>query len=360
LRFPPLGWLDRVRLGLTVLAAQRVRDWRELESISIEKWLLHWSGRNTYENIWRPMLQAKFDGGFDQVPATWIWSRLVRMKSTRNGANQKESAGHLIGGYATMMQAMADQIEQRGGTIYLQTPVQEVIVEDDCAIGMRVHGEVHRYDATVGTMQAPVFSRLIPGASQTYRDSLNAQEYLGIICPLLVLSAPLTGYWTINITDNTVPFTGIIETTAYIDPAYVGGHHLVYLPKYTWPGSEWQRKSDEEIKAIWFANLQRMFPAFDPQTVIEFRVHRERYVEPLHGLNEHHLIPSVSTPIRNLFLATTAQIYPALTSGESVSRHAMTAASIISGSLHRSIRRFSHEFQSDLGIRMASAASNLK
>ena len=45
LRFPPLGWLDRFRLGLTVLAAQFERDWRRLEGVSVEDWLIRWSGR---------------------------------------------------------------------------------------------------------------------------------------------------------------------------------------------------------------------------------------------------------------------------------------------------------------------------
>ncbi|MFN2302426.1 MAG: NAD(P)-binding protein, partial [Anaerolineales bacterium] len=94
LRFPPLGWIDRFRLGLTVLYAQFVRNWHTLESISVEKWLVRLSGQRTYQNIWLPMLKAKFDGSFDDTPATYIWSRLVRIKSTRKGANQKEEAGH--------------------------------------------------------------------------------------------------------------------------------------------------------------------------------------------------------------------------------------------------------------------------
>jgi hypothetical protein len=52
-------------------------------------------------------------------------------------------------------------------------------------------------------------------------------------------------------------------------------------------------------------------------------------VEPLHGLNATHLIPEIKTPVENLYLATTAQIYPALTNGESVSRHASETAQII-------------------------------
>ncbi len=144
-----------------------------------------------------------------------------------------------------------------------------------------------------------------------------------------MLDRPLTGYWTLNITDDRIPFTGVIETTAYIDPQYVGGHPLIYLPKYTAPDSEWRQKTDDEIREIWLQNLETMFPNFDRSWIRYFLVHREAYVEPLHRLNATHLIPSVKTPIENLYLATTAQIYPALTNGESVSRHAREAAQVV-------------------------------
>ena len=330
LKFPPLGWIDRFRLGLTVLAAQFTKDWKSLESISVQDWLLKWGGKVTFHNIWRPMLKAKFDAGFDNVPATWIWSRLVRMKSTREGANQKEMAGHLIGGYITLIKAMTDKILEMGGEVLLKTPVKEIVIENGKATGIRmVSDEVVKYDKVVCTMQTPVFQRLIPGADPKYHAFLSKSDYLGIIAPLLVLTKPLTGNWTVNITDDRFPFTGVIETTAFIDPKYVNNYHLVYLPKYTAPRSEWQKKSDDEIKKIWIENLKAMFPDFNADSIRYFLVHRERYVEPLHGLNETDLVPEVKTPIGNLFLATTSQIYPALTNGESVSRHARGAAEII-------------------------------
>lgn len=332
LRFPPLGWIDRFRLGLTILYAQFVRDWHSLESVNVQKWLLTLSGKRTFENIWKPMLNAKFDGGFDDTPATYIWSRLVRVKSTRSGASQKEEAGHLVGGYLTLIAAMAKSIEAAGGKIFLKQPVNEIAIEGGKAVGIRIGEEVRPFDAVAATVQTPIFQRLIPKADPDYHDYLNKTEYLGIICPLMVLDRPLSGYWTLNITDETIPFTGVIETTTYIDPQYVGGHHLIYLPKYTAPNSPLQKQTDEEIKEIWLENLQRMFPTFDRSWVRYFLVHRERYVEPLHKLNETHLIPSIETPIENLYLATTAQIYPALTNGESVSRHAHQAAEAISES----------------------------
>lgn len=329
LRFPPLGWIDRFRLGLTVLAAQFTQDWRKLETISVEEWLLKLGGKGTFNNIWRPMLNAKFDGGFENTPATYIWSRLVRMKSTRGGASQKEMAGYLIGGYATLLAAMAREIQKAGNLIHLNTPVDEVVIENGRAVGIRVKGSVRRYAAIAVTAQAPILKRLIPTAPAEYLSFLDQTRYLGIVCPLMVLDRPLTPYWTVNITDTSIPFTGVIETTSYIDPAHVGGHHLVYLPKYTAPGSPLQGYPDEKIRAIWVENLVRMFPDFDPARIRYFSVHREKYVEPLHGLNETHLIPSVATPVQNLYLATTAQIYPALTNGESVCRHGAQVADTI-------------------------------
>jgi protoporphyrinogen oxidase len=329
LRFPPLGWIDRFRLGLTVLYAQAIRDWHQLERIDVEEWLVRWSGRRTYENIWRPLLKAKFDGSFADAPATYIWSRLVRTRSTRSGANQKEEAGHLIGGYITLIKAMRERIEAAGGKIHLNCPVQEVVIQNGRALGVRVRDEIQPYDAMVATVHIPVYRRLIPNAGEDYHEYLGQTKYLGIVAPLLVLDRPLTGFWTLNITDDRVPFTGIIETTAYIDPQYVGGHHLLYLPKYTAPGSHWQQMPDDEIREIWLQHLEAMFPEFDRSWVRYFLVHRERYVEPLHGLNQTHLIPPVQTPVENLYLVTTAQIYPALTNGESVSRHARECAGLV-------------------------------
>ena len=333
LRFPPLGWIDRFRLGLTVLYAQFVRDWHSLESISVEKWLVRLSGSRTFKNIWLPMLKAKFDGGFDNTPATYIWARLVRMKSTRRGANQKEEAGHLIGGYSSMIKAMADRIESAGGKIYLQKPISKIVIEQNKARALIIDGETRSFDLIISTVQPPVFQYMIPDATSEYRDFLAKTQYLGIICPIMVLDRPLSGYWTLNLTDDSIPFTGVIETTTYIDPQYVGGHHLVYLPKYTAPDSPMQKMTDEQVKVIWLNQLESMFPQFDRNWIRYFLVQRARYVEPLHPLNGMHIIPSVHTPIKNLYLATNAQIYPTLTNGESISRKAREVAELVIGEI---------------------------
>jgi protoporphyrinogen oxidase len=329
LRFPPLGWIDRFRLGLTVLYAQVIRDWHRLERVSVEEWLVRLGGRRTYENIWLPLLQAKFDGDFDDMPATYIWARLVRMKSTRGGASQKEEAGYLIGGYISLIDAMIKRIQEMGGVIHLNAPVSKIVINHDKAVGVQVKDEIRQYDKLISTVQPPIFRDLIPDVSDEYREFIGHTAYLGIVCPLMVLDRPLTGYWTLNLTDEGLPFTGIIETTSYIHPRYVGGHHLIYLPKYTAPESPFQKMTDEKIKEHWLIHLESMMPEFDRGWIRDFSVQRERFVEPLHSLNGTHLIPQVQTPLENIYLATNSQIYPALTNVESICRKAKEVSELI-------------------------------
>jgi protoporphyrinogen oxidase len=324
LRFRPLSVPQRLRLGLTVALAQLYRDWQPLERITVRDWLVKLGGRSVFDRLWAPMLVSKFDGEPDGIPATWMWSRLVRVKSTREGANQRERAGHLVGGYATLLAAMTRCIEQAGGRIHLRCPVQEVVIADGRAVGLRVADTVRPFSQVVMTMQGPVSARLLPEAPAGYREALTRIPYLGVVCALLVLDRPLTGTWTINIADPRLAITGIIETTSYIDPRHVGGHHLVYVPKYTAPGSRFMEASDEEVKRTCLEAVRAVVPSFSPAWVRYFLVHRERYVEPLHRIGAP-AIPGVRTPVDSLYLVTTAQIYPALTNGESVTRHAARA-----------------------------------
>src|SRR5689334_9253250 len=59
LKFPPLGFLSKFRLGGTIFYASRVKNWKALEKISVEDWLTRLSGKKTFEKMWKPLLKAK-------------------------------------------------------------------------------------------------------------------------------------------------------------------------------------------------------------------------------------------------------------------------------------------------------------
>ena len=146
----------------------------------------------------------------------------------------------------------------------------------------------------------------------------------------MVLDQPLTEYSTISICDDTTPFEQI-DITTYADTQRHGPdrHYLVYLSKSTIPDSPWQDKTEEEIKADWLQHLERMFPNFNKNQINYNVINRTRHAEPFHRVNSSHLIPNIRTPIENLYLATTDQIYPLPTTGEAVIEQAEQVTQMI-------------------------------
>ncbi len=68
-----------------------------------------------------------------------------------------------------------------------------------------------------------------------------------MICPSVLLRRPVTGAYITYITDPR-PFTAVIEMTALVDPAELGGHTLVYLPRYTDPDDPAFDATDAELR----------------------------------------------------------------------------------------------------------------
>jgi protoporphyrinogen oxidase len=336
MRFPPLSMLDRARLALTILSARRVKDWRALEQEPVVDWLTRLGGKRTVEHIWKPLLRAKFDGNYDQVPATYIWSRLVRMTDTRDKTNAKEMMCYLTGGYNMLVQALANKIRSMGGQIELGVGVQQVQAQDGQVSGLRLESGDVSSEGAVLTLQTPIAKRLLPPEAVEVAERWSALDgYLGIVSLLLVLRRSLSPYYTLNVTDEGIPFTGVIETTNLIDPQYVGGYHLVYLPKYVTSASAYARMDDATLQREFLGHLRKMFPDLREDEIAAWRVGRERFVEPLHPVGKTDAIPPIRSSIGGLYLANSAQIYPQLTNGEAAVRYGQQVAETIATSHSR-------------------------
>ena len=72
LRFPPLDLVSKFRLGATIFYASKVKDWKALEKISVEDWLIKLSGKKTFEKMWKPLLKAKLGLAYGETSAAFI------------------------------------------------------------------------------------------------------------------------------------------------------------------------------------------------------------------------------------------------------------------------------------------------
>ncbi len=323
--FSMLGLRDRLRLGRMILLTRNTSNWRELDTISAKDWLVRIGGIEAFERIWRPLLEAKFDGVYDNVSATYVWAWLNRMSTVRQVPQLSGTIGYLKRGHFSLIKALADAFVKSGGDIKYDMRVREIEVQDRQFQRVRTSTGTLEFDALVAAIATPIFAKLLPTPYPEYRARLAKSTYLGLICPVMVLDRPLSNFWTLNLTDPTYPFANIIQTPHSEKP----GHYIVYLPRYTAPDNDWMGVSDEDIAEAWFTHLKKIFPSFSENQVIHFAVSRSRYAEPIHAVNMLQNKLDVQTPYTGLYLANTAQVYPFLPTSEAVVVHAQQVAEVM-------------------------------
>ncbi len=327
LRFPLIGPLDKARLALTILYASRIRAWKRLERVSVEAWLRRWSGANTFERVWLPLLRSKLGEAYRETAAAFIWATIARLYEARRSGLKKELFGCVRGGYARVLDRFAQRLEREGVTLRLASPVARVVA---CAGGgltlEHPDGRVESFDQVVLTVAAPRAARMAGSLSADERARLEGVRYVGIVCASLLLRRPLAGFYITNITDPGLPFTGVIEMSALVDPRHFGGRTLVYLPKYVAPDDPLLDLADEELRASFLTGLRRLYPDLLDADLVAFRVSRVRQVFALTTLHYSDRLPPLTTSVPGLHLVSSAHVLNGTLNVDATLRLAESAA----------------------------------
>ena len=327
--FPGLRATDRARLVAFVLRCRRIHDHAPLDAEPLEAWTRRTCGDRLWERLWRPLFESKFDGRYDDLPATYLWSRMNRTSGTRDRRG-REVMGWIEGGYQAMADALAERIRARGGAVHTSTPVTRIPSVDGRAIGVVAGGVLHPHQHVVSTLLQP---QLRPLLAPPLADALgpDPNRYLGVVCLVARVRKTVSPYYALNITDRRVRLTSVVETTHVVDPEAVGGH-LVYLPRYVEPDSPDLERPSREIRADFLADLRTLFPAFDAGDVLAAQVARARIAEPIRpaGAAAAELFPAPG-----LTVASSAHTYPDIVHGQAILGVAERVVAGLEDRLHR-------------------------
>lgn len=309
LRFPALGLVDKARLAATILAASRMTDWRKLEREPVEAWLRRWSGDRTTERFWLPLLRSKLGEGYHDASAAFLWATIQRLYAARRSGLKKELFGYVRGGgYARVLARAVEVLADDGVELRLGSRVEEVRADPAGGLVVRAGDDEHHVDGAVVTLAAPLAARLCPDLDDDERARLEGVRYMGIVCASVLLRRPLGGYYLTYLTDGDLPFTAVVEMTAFVDPAEVGGHHLVYLPRYVAPDDPLFAASDAEVRGAFEEGLRRLYPDLRGEDVLAFRVSRVRQVFAVPTLGYSDRMPPMATSVPGLHLAGSAHL----------------------------------------------------
>ncbi|MBE9011318.1 NAD(P)/FAD-dependent oxidoreductase [Pseudanabaenaceae cyanobacterium LEGE 13415] len=308
LSFPALGLIDKLRLGFTIWYASKVKNWRKLEQIPVETWLRKLSGDRTFEKIWLPLLRSKLGDNYRIASASFIWAIIARMYAARRTGLKKEMFGYLPGGYARLLSRFVEVLAEHNVEMKVGHRVSQVIERNGKVKLEFTNGHFEYFDQAVLTMASPIAAQVCQGLTQSEYDRHKNIEYQGIICASLLLKKPLANYYVTNITDSWVPFTGVIEMSALVDQSEFDQRSLVYLPKYVSTDDPAFQMTDEELREEFLQTLVLMYPNFDRNDVLAFRVSRVRQVFAISTLNYSEKLPPMHTSMSGVHIINSAHI----------------------------------------------------
>ncbi|MEZ5430795.1 MAG: methyltransferase domain-containing protein [Verrucomicrobiales bacterium] len=194
LKFPPLGLIDKFRLGLTIFYASKLKNWRRLETIPVTTWLRRWSGKRTFEKIWLPLLKAKLGENYEEASAAFIWAIIARMYAARKSGLKKEMFGHLRGGYANLLAHFVESLRNAGVDLQPGSAVRSVTRRPGGGHTVTLaDGSLRRHDRVIVTLPGPAAARICTDLSADEMNRLKSLSYQGIVCLSLLLRRPLKG-----------------------------------------------------------------------------------------------------------------------------------------------------------------------
>jgi protoporphyrinogen oxidase len=308
LRFRPLSLANRLRAGIAVKLAQRMRE-QDLAPRKAIAWLRGLFGDEAYRVIWEPLMRFKFAEHAPEISAAWIWARMVRLARSRSSPWYEE-LGYIEGGSKIVLDALAADFEARGGRVLLKAKVEQIVFANGRVSGVRVAGETLPADAVVSTITTSGFRRLTAGLTGDYVRGLERIPTIGIFCLFLRLSHAATPFFWVNTNDRRVPFAGMIEYTNLNPLPELDGDHVLYVPQYLSADDPRYSQSDEEVLRRYTDALALINPAFDRRWVKFHAVFRDRYAQPICLTDYTTTTPAIQTPIPNLFLTDSCQLHP--------------------------------------------------
>jgi len=305
LRFRGLGLVAKFRYGLFALMCTRRDDYRSLDGLNARDWVQRWVGKQAYEVLWRRLFEYKFHHYTGNLSAAWIWSRIRRLGRSRYNLFS-EKLGYLEGGSETLLRALTEYIEQRGGELRLGTPAQRVHLTNGAVEGVEVQGRVERFDRVISTVPLPFVPRLIPDLPDAVCEAYRSVNNIAVVCVIVKLSRPLSDNFWINTSDPQMDIPGLVEYSN-LRPLE---HPVVYVPYYL-PGEHPHYGQPDS----WFTKrvcdyMKRINPSLTDRDFLAVRASRYRFAQPICEPRFADRLPPVDAGAEGLWIADTSYYYP--------------------------------------------------
>ncbi len=304
LLFPKLSLIERVRMAAVVGLIRYNPFWKPLEKFNATTLLPKAMGEKAYKMIWEPLLINKFGSFANDISLAWLWARLTKRTS---------SLAYPEGGFLDFANHLVKVIEKQGGKVLFDTEIIEVKDEEKIKIKMNQQSAIsnQQFDKVIFTLPSFLFMKTVPQLPDSYKERFAKLRGIGATNLVLRMKKPFftdDTYW-LSMCDPDSPALAIVEHTNFMDKSHYNNEHLVYVGNYLATDDPRFSMNKEERLKLFDAMLEKINPDYK-KNLIDYELFKAPFAQPIIPTNYSKMIPPMTTPLPNVYLANIEQVYP--------------------------------------------------
>jgi len=317
---PHIGLRQKLNFGLKLLNLSVSRAGGELHDVTAVKWLRDSFGEEVSRFLWEPLLRSKFGEDYSDISAAWIFERIKKRFGSRKKDKSREVLAYIKGGTQVLIDKLMDEVRGKGGEFIFGSGIESFIMKNGACMGITAGGDEFHSSKTISTVAVPEFTDILNRSRtphsgwkddiEDYIKRCSRIKYKSVISLVLETRKELSGYYWVNIIDETVPFPVLVNQTFLVPPVEYGGNYITYVAQYVDTDSGLLDSSPEHVMEKMRPFLEKIVPDIKEKEIVRYHVFCDRYATPVYSTGFNDIVPDLKTPVKGLFMANNTQVYP--------------------------------------------------
>src|SRR3989344_2083432 len=272
LKFPFMGLLDRIRMGLVTAWLKLDKNYLKYENMTSYNFIRKYMGKSAFEVIWKPLFEGKFGKYANEINAAWFWARIHA---------RTKKLGYIEGGFQKYVETLVSYLQERKVKIKFNAGIDKIAKKKD-KFEIKIKKKIETFDIVVFTTPLSIALRLFDFPKE-YSQRYSQLQAIGAQSFMLELNHKFLKddtYW-LNVNDSGFPFMMVAEHTNFVDRKNYNGKHMVWVGKYLDYDSPLWNMREKELLSHIEPYLKKINPNFEHSWIKRSFFHRAKNAQPI-------------------------------------------------------------------------------
>ncbi len=266
-------------------------DWKKVDGVYTNQFFKDKLSPETYEAVWRPLLENKFGDKANNISLAWFQAR-IKSRSSK--------LGYLNGSNKILIDGLTKTTSNQGGKVLLGTKIISYDKKDNNFI-LKSSSQNFQFSHLI--------TALSPFSINTKGKPSMQKKYMSAISVVCILKEPLTKFYWTNLNDKS-PFLALIEHTNMVDKEQYNNKNIVYLGIYTNDESEIMSKGIDYFQMEAVKLFKNINPNFKEKWLEDIFLFKAENAQHIADVDYYKNLPQIKSSTKNLYQGSLGHIYP--------------------------------------------------